>query len=98
MSAWLQLLLGGLVAGCAYLLIGLSWNVVYNACGYLNLAVGQFFVLAAIVADELQQRAPGWHPVLAPGRCRHRDDRPRMALRALPAASTRSGPTSHRCW
>lgn len=61
MSSWLQLLLGGVVAGCSYLLIGLSWNVVYNACGYLNLAVGQFFVLSAIIATELQQRLPFWH-------------------------------------
>lgn len=61
MSSWLQLLLGGIVAGCSYLLIGLSWNVVYNACGYLNLAVGQFFVLSAIVAAELQQQFPSWH-------------------------------------
>ncbi|MDI9897415.1 branched-chain amino acid ABC transporter permease [Rhodococcus sp. IEGM 1381] len=38
----------------AYLLIGLGWNVVYNTCGYLNFAIGQFYILGAILSFRFQ--------------------------------------------
>lgn len=37
-----------------YLLIGLGWNIVYNTCGYLNLAIGQFYILGAIFSFTFQ--------------------------------------------
>jgi branched-chain amino acid transport system permease protein len=51
---FLQTTEGAITAGSVYLLIGFGWNLVYNSCGYLNLAIGQFYVLGAVLAFELQ--------------------------------------------
>ncbi len=56
MIDFLQTTQGILTAASAYLLVGLGWNIVYNACGYLNLAIGGFYVLGAVVAYEAQSR------------------------------------------
>lgn len=64
MTDVLQTAEGAVVAASIYLLVGLGWNVVYNACGYLNLAIGGFYVLAAVLSFEVAQQ--GWvtSPVL----------------------------------
>lgn len=49
----LQTLEAALEAASVYLLVGLGWNIVYSSCGYLNLAVGGFYVLAAILSFKL---------------------------------------------
>lgn len=49
----LQTLEAALEAASVYLLVGLGWNIVYRSCGYLNLAVGGFYVLAAILSAKL---------------------------------------------
>lgn len=54
MIDFLQTTQGILTAASAYLLVGLGWNIVYNACGYLNLAIGGFYVLGAVVAYEAE--------------------------------------------
>lgn len=56
MIDFLQTTQGILTAASAYLLVGLGWNIVYNACGYLNLAIGGFYVLGAVVAYEAESR------------------------------------------
>ena len=38
-----------------YLLVGLGWNLVYNTCGYLNLAIGQFYIIGAVISWKLEQ-------------------------------------------
>lgn len=43
-----------LTSASVYLLIGLGWNLVYNASGYLNLALGEFYILGAVLTFELQ--------------------------------------------
>jgi branched-chain amino acid transport system permease protein len=45
---------GVITAASVYLLVGLSWNLVFNACGYLNLALGQFYILGAIFSFKLE--------------------------------------------
>ncbi len=45
---------GVITAASVYLLVGLSWNLVFNACGYLNLALGQFYILGAIFSYKLE--------------------------------------------
>jgi branched-chain amino acid transport system permease protein len=45
---------GIITAASVYLLVGLSWNLVFNACGYLNLALGQFYILGAIFAYKIE--------------------------------------------
>lgn len=49
----LQTLEVALEAASIYLLVGLGWNIVYSSCGYLNLAVGGFYALAAILSFRL---------------------------------------------
>jgi branched-chain amino acid transport system permease protein len=51
---FLQTTEGVVTAASVYLLIGFGWNLVYNSCGYLNLAIGQFYVLGAVLSFELQ--------------------------------------------
>ncbi len=57
---------GALTAACVYILIGFGWNLVYNACGYLNLAIGEFYILGAILAVNLETDW-GIHSVLLRG-------------------------------
>jgi branched-chain amino acid transport system permease protein len=54
MVEFLQTTQGAVTAACVYILIGFGWNLVYNACGYLNLAIGEFYILGAILAVNLQ--------------------------------------------
>jgi branched-chain amino acid transport system permease protein len=54
MVDFLQTTQGAVTAACVYILIGFGWNLVYNACGYLNLAIGEFYILGAILAVNLQ--------------------------------------------
>src|SRR5205814_7915365 len=42
------------------------WNLVYNACGYLNLAIGQFYILGAILSYKFETWA-GIHSPFAVG-------------------------------
>lgn len=62
MTGVLQVLEGSLVAASAYLMIGLAWSIVYSSCGYLNIAAGEFFVLAGVLAAKL----PSWTGVSTP--------------------------------
>lgn len=62
MTEALQVLEGALVAASAYLLVGLAWSIVFSSCGYLNIAVGEFFVLAGVLAAKL----PSWTGISTP--------------------------------
>jgi len=62
MIDWLQLIEGALVAAAIYVLIGLAWNIVFTSCGYLNLAIGEFFVLAGVLAAKI----PTWTGISTP--------------------------------
>jgi len=54
MIDFLQTTEGIITAASVYLLVGLSWNLVFNACGYLNLALGQYYILGAIFSYKLE--------------------------------------------
>jgi branched-chain amino acid transport system permease protein len=54
---FLQTTEGVVTAASVYLLVGLAWNLTYNACGYLNLALGQYYILGAIFSYKLQTSA-----------------------------------------
>jgi branched-chain amino acid transport system permease protein len=45
---------GVVTAASIYLLVGLGWNLVYNTCGYLNLAIGQFYILGAVFSWKIE--------------------------------------------
>jgi branched-subunit amino acid ABC-type transport system permease component len=54
MIDFLQTTEGIITAASIYLLIGLGWNLVFNACGYLNLAMGEFFILGAMFSYKFE--------------------------------------------
>ena len=54
MIDFLQTTEGVITAASVYLLIGLAWNLVFNACGYLNLAIGEFFILGAMFSYKFE--------------------------------------------
>lgn len=54
MIAFLQTTEGIITAASIYLLVGLGWNLVFNACGYLNLAIGEFFILGAMFSYKCE--------------------------------------------
>jgi branched-chain amino acid transport system permease protein len=58
----LQLIEGALVAAALYVLLGLGWNIVFTTCRYLNLAIGEFFVLAGVLSAKL----PAWTGISTP--------------------------------
>lgn len=64
MIDFLQTTEGVITAASVYLLVGLSWNLVFNACGYLNLALGQFYILGAIFSYKLETWAGIHSPFL----------------------------------
>ncbi|MBS1887645.1 MAG: branched-chain amino acid ABC transporter permease [Actinobacteria bacterium] len=54
MTEFLQTTEGVVTAAAIYLLIGLGWNLVYNTCGYLNLAMGTFYILGAVFSWKFE--------------------------------------------
>jgi branched-subunit amino acid ABC-type transport system permease component len=56
MTAFLQVVLGGLADGCVYALIALGMSLVYSISRIINLAQGGFVVLAALTAVSLHNR------------------------------------------
>jgi branched-subunit amino acid ABC-type transport system permease component len=65
MLDFLQTSEGAVTAACVYILIGFGWNLVYNSCGYLNLAIGEFYVLGAILAVRIESDLGIHSPLLA---------------------------------
>jgi branched-chain amino acid transport system permease protein len=57
MTDFLQTTEAVITIAAVYLLVGLGWNLVYNASGYLNLAIGQFYILGAIFSYKLESSA-----------------------------------------
>jgi branched-subunit amino acid ABC-type transport system permease component len=55
MTAFIQVVLGGLADGCVYALIALGMSLVYSISRIINLAQGGFVVLAALTAVSLEQ-------------------------------------------
>ena len=54
----LQYLLAGLTAGSVYAVVGIGFNVIYNATGIINFAQGEFLMLGGMIAITLQRLLP----------------------------------------
>jgi branched-chain amino acid transport system permease protein len=57
-SLALQYLLAGLTSGSVYAVVGIGFNVIYNATGIINFAQGEFLVLGGLIAITLQRLLP----------------------------------------
>jgi branched-chain amino acid transport system permease protein len=66
MTDFFQTTEGVVTSAAVFLLVGLGWNLVYNASGYLNLAIGQFYILGAIFSYKLESSA-GIHSIILVG-------------------------------
>lgn len=64
MTEVIQIILGGLLQGSVYAIVGLGFALVYRVTGIVNLSQGAFCALAALVTSSLQQRL-GWPIALA---------------------------------
>lgn len=49
MTVFLQFLFSGLTVGAVYALVGLGFNIIYNATSIINLAQGEFVVIGGLV-------------------------------------------------
>ena len=54
----LQYLIAGLTYGTIYAVVGMGFNIIYNATGIINFAQGEFVMLGGMVAVSLHQVAP----------------------------------------
>lgn len=52
-SAWLQYIASGLTAGAIYALVALGFSIIYNACGAINFAQGEFVMIGGMSAVTL---------------------------------------------
>ena len=54
----LQYLIAGLTYGTIYAVVGMGFNIIYNATGIINFAQGEFVMLGGMVAVSLYQVVP----------------------------------------
>ncbi len=54
----LQYLVAGLTYGTIYAVVGMGFNIIYNATGIINFAQGEFVMLGGMIAVSLHQVAP----------------------------------------
>jgi branched-chain amino acid transport system permease protein len=54
----LQYLIAGLTYGTIYAVVGMGFNIIYNATGIINFAQGEFVMLGGMIAVSLHQVAP----------------------------------------
>lgn len=57
---FLEVLIGGLLAGIMYSLVALGFVLIYKASGVLNFAQGAMVFFAALTFVSLVERLPGW--------------------------------------
>lgn len=68
MQEFLQIVIGGLLQGCAYGLLAAGFALIYRVTATINLAQGAFSILAALIAFSVQQAsglAIGWAVLIA---------------------------------
>jgi branched-chain amino acid transport system permease protein len=61
---WLEVLLGGLMAGVLYSLVALGFVLIFKASGVFNFAQGAMVLFAALTVARLAERMPLWLAVL----------------------------------
>src|SRR3981189_3606062 len=67
MGFWMEVLLGGLMAGVLYSLVALGFVLIFKASGVFNFAQGAMVLFAALAVARLAENMPLWLAiVLAP--------------------------------
>src|SRR5688572_20745891 len=61
---WLEVLLGGLMAGVLYALVALGFVLIFKASGVFNFAQGAMVLFAALAVARLAERMPLWAAIL----------------------------------
>ena len=61
---WVEVLLGGLMAGVLYSLVALGLVLIFKASGVFNFAQGAMVLFAALAVARLSERMPMWAAVL----------------------------------
>jgi branched-chain amino acid transport system permease protein len=61
---WLEVLLGGLMAGVLYALVALGFVLIFKASGVFNFAQGAMVLFSALAVARLSERLPLWLAVL----------------------------------
>jgi branched-chain amino acid transport system permease protein len=54
----LQYLLSGLTTGSVYAVVGIGFNIIYNATGIINFAQGEFLMLGGMIGVSLSRTMP----------------------------------------
>src|SRR6185503_316532 len=57
---WLEVLLGGLMAGVLYALVALGFVLIFKASGVFNFAQGAMVLFAALAVARLSEKMPLW--------------------------------------
>jgi branched-chain amino acid transport system permease protein len=61
---WLEVLLGGLMAGVLYALVALGFVLIFKASGVFNFAQGAMVLFAALAVARLAERMPLWAAIV----------------------------------
>jgi branched-chain amino acid transport system permease protein len=61
---WLEVLIGGLMAGVLYSLVALGFVLIFKASGVFNFAQGAMVLFAALAVARLAERMPLWVAIL----------------------------------
>jgi branched-chain amino acid transport system permease protein len=64
---WVEVLLGGLMAGILYSLVALGLVLIFKASGVFNFAQGAMVLFAALAVARLSERMPLWLAILLAG-------------------------------
>jgi branched-chain amino acid transport system permease protein len=62
---WVEVLLGGLMAGVLYALVALGFVLIFKASGVFNFAQGAMVLFAALAVARLAERMPVWAAMIA---------------------------------
>ena len=65
MTVFLQVIINGCIVGSTYALMAMGMSTQYGVARILNIAHGEFIVLASVITYILQQANPGLHPLFA---------------------------------
>src|SRR4051812_47220222 len=61
---WVEVLLGGLMAGVLYSLVALGFVLIFKASGVFNFAQGSMVLFAALAVARLAEKMPLWAAIL----------------------------------
>ena len=61
---WMEVLLGGLMAGVLYSLVALGFVLIFKASGVFNFAQGAMVLFAALAVARLSERMPLWAAII----------------------------------